>query len=482
MLNILQIDFMNPSDIIKCSEDHVKDFIKYSVELIKNTNAGIIQDLKYFKPQKLKYQLLINQILSKCTTLYKFVKTLEDLTNTSLGFCIRFQKERENGVKTFLDLLTDEYLIQMMMKNKDNYIVDYINDRNYFYSNYVLLNLSKAEYKFKKIWSDLNAFSSLMNLSKRFQNTKFKNNEIFALVNIMTISDIATDENLNNLLVSPNLLANLIQRLQNFAQILSKEIVGLVMGTQVKRESYQIDETGDLYEFLEDEDNFSIYECLLALYKFSINDKFKISLYETFQLKPILVKVITHGNFCEKEHSFRLLNQLCFMEKISADVGNDIELMNTMKEIIGNKDTTNQRLIKYVKNIQWIINEKGKSKKVSTEELKHVFISYNAGSRKACLEIKKFLETLGHKVWIDTENIHGSSIDAMAKGIEESWCILICMSSKYKESINCRSEAEYVLQIKKPYVPLIMEKSYKPDGWLVFTFHSLILYKFDLIF
>ena len=114
----------------------------------------------------------------------------------------------------------------MMMKNKDNYIDDYINDRNYFYSNYVLLNLSKAEYKFKKIWSDLNAFSSLMNLSKRFQNTKFKNNEIFALVNIMTISNIATDENLNYLSVSPNLLANLIQRLKNFAQILSKEIVG----------------------------------------------------------------------------------------------------------------------------------------------------------------------------------------------------------------------------------------------------------------
>jgi hypothetical protein len=39
------------------------------------------------------------------------------------------------------------------------------------------------------------------------------------------------------------------------------------------------------------------------------------------------------------------------------------------------------------------------------------------------------------------------------------------MSGKYKESINCRSEAEYVLQIKKPYIPLIMEKGYKPDGW-----------------
>ena len=40
------------------------------------------------------------------------------------------------------------------------------------------------------------------------------------------------------------------------------------------------------------------------------------------------------------------------MEKISAEVGNDIELMNTMKELIENKYITNQRLIKYVKNIQ----------------------------------------------------------------------------------------------------------------------------------
>ena len=118
------------------------------------------------------------------------------------------------------------------------------------------------------------------------------------------------------------------------------------------------------------------------------------------------------------------------------------------------------------------INDKNKSKKISNEELKHIFISYNTLSRITCLQIKSFLETLGHKVWIDTEDIHGSSIDAMAKGIEASWCVLICMTSKYKESNNCRSEAEYVLQIKKPFIPLILEKSYKPDGWLVFYMSS----------
>jgi hypothetical protein len=290
-------------------------------------------------------------------------------------------------------------------------------------------------------------FSILMNLSKRFQKIKFENNEIFALVHIMTISNIATDENLNNLLVSPNVLVNLIQRLDNFSKILSKEteLVELIRGSEIKRESFQIDETGENFEFLEDEDDFSLFECLQTLYKFSINDKFKISIYETFQLKPILVKIISHGNWSEQEHSFRLLNQLCFDEKISTDVGNDAELIKIINETIANKNITNQKLIKYAKNILWIINDKSKSKKDLSGELKHIFISYNVGSRKVCLQIKSFLETFGHKVWIDTENIHGSSIDAMAKGIVLFFKLNVFISKilRYRRIIVCSNLYEW---------------------------------------
>ena len=40
------------------------------------------------------------------------------------------------------------------------------------------------------------------------------------------------------------------------------------------------------------------------------------------------------------------------------------------------------------------------------------------------------------------------------------------MTEKYKESPNCRLEAEYVMQTNKPFVPLILQKAYKPNGWL----------------
>ena len=66
-------------------------------------------------------------------------------------------------------------------------------------------------------------------------------------------------------------------------------------------------------------------------------------------------------------------------------------------------------------------------------------ISYNRNSRPLCIKIKAELERLGHSVWIDIENIHGSTIEAMAKAIEESKCVLICMTEDYKQSVYCRA-------------------------------------------
>jgi len=54
----------------------------------------------------------------------------------------------------------------------------------------------------------------------------------------------------------------------------------------------------------------------------------------------------------------------------------------------------------------------------------------------------------------------------MASAVENSLCVLFCVTKKYKESNFCRLEAEYALQQKKPFIPLIMERGYKADGWL----------------
>jgi hypothetical protein len=60
--------------------------------------------------------------------------------------------------------------------------------------------------------------------------------------------------------------------------------------------------------------------------------------------------------------------------------------------------------------------------------------------------------------------MHGSTLSAMADGIESSDVVLLCVSQAYKDSCNCRAEAEYAFTLKKPIIPLLVEADYRPDG------------------
>ena len=97
---------------------------------------------------------------------------------------------------------------------------------------------------------------------------------------------------------------------------------------------------------------------------------------------------------------------------------------------------------------------KDAAEKKADEMPSHVMISYNTASRDLCLKIKADIEAAGHKVWIDVNDIHGSSLNSMAEAVENSYCVLICVTEKYRQSINCQAEAQYAFRINKPIVPL----------------------------
>merc|ERR1712003_442267 len=49
---------------------------------------------------------------------------------------------------------------------------------------------------------------------------------------------------------------------------------------------------------------------------------------------------------------------------------------------------------------------------------------------------------------------------------EGSSVFIMCVSGAYKESYNCRLEAEYACQMKKQIIPVMMQENYKANGWL----------------
>ena len=82
------------------------------------------------------------------------------------------------------------------------------------------------------------------------------------------------------------------------------------------------------------------------------------------------------------------------------------------------------------------------------------------------LRVAASMRERSFRVWVDTEMMSGSTLDAMAAVVENAHCILICVTERYKASANCRLEGTYVHEQRKPWVPLILEASYKPTGWL----------------
>jgi len=93
-------------------------------------------------------------------------------------------------------------------------------------------------------------------------------------------------------------------------------------------------------------------------------------------------------------------------------------------------------------------------------------ISYQWDAQEVLVEVKNKLQKSGYRVWMDLEQMGGSTLEAMAKAVENAAVVLVCVSQRYKESPNCRSEAEYAYQLRKDIIPLKMQRNYTADGWL----------------
>lgn len=112
-------------------------------------------------------------------------------------------------------------------------------------------------------------------------------------------------------------------------------------------------------------------------------------------------------------------------------------------------------------------------------DLQHIMISYNWGDQHTMIKVKDRLKSAGFKVWMDIESMGGSTLQAMAEAVENSSVVLMCMCEQYKDSANCRTEAEYAFNLKKDIVPLIMQKGYKPDGWLGMILGAKLFFDFS---
>eukprot|EP01047_Picozoa_sp_COSAG01_P076411 COSAG01_NODE_13407_length_1589_cov_288.659732_2_plen_427_part_01 len=118
------------------------------------------------------------------------------------------------------------------------------------------------------------------------------------------------------------------------------------------------------------------------------------------------------------------------------------------------------------------------SEALSMSANEHVMLSYNWDHQAVIKRVHASLVRRGYTTWIDVERMQGSTVEAMAGAVEGAVAMCYGISRAYKESANCRLEAQYAYQREKDMVPLMVEEGYRADGWLGMLLGTRLYYVF----
>lgn len=229
---------------------------------------------------------------------------------------------------------------------------------------------------------------------------------------------------------------------------------------------------------------FSIHELINGLAKLAKNDDNKTTLMNKGAF-DILKRLLKNGNQAEQIAVVNAIWELSFAKKNKVLFKEDKEVWKKLKEL---RNSDNKELSKAAQGAYFVINEgkdqeQAKKKTERTEQdardAGHIMLSYNWGNQKILLQIRDRLQEKGLTVWMDVDKMEGSILEAMARAVEDAKIVLVCYSEKYKDSQNCRTEAEYAYSQKKEIVPLLMQTGYRATGWLGAMIGARLFYDFS---
>eukprot|EP00048_Salpingoeca_helianthica_P016742 m.233989 g.233989 ORF g.233989 m.233989 type:complete len:689 (+) comp19376_c0_seq1:75-2141(+) len=213
-------------------------------------------------------------------------------------------------------------------------------------------------------------------------------------------------------------------------------------------------------------------EVLLAIQLLSVSDHNK-TLLGTDTTIALLLEVLTTPTRSEQSQQLAssALLELSFNSEVMTrlkDPKHDIaSVLDKCTTTLKGKPLHN------INQLQWALNDKAHSSidKLAVNESEapkkgHIMMSYCWAHQPMVLKLARALQKSGHRVWLDLDAMRGSTADAMAQAVEDAAVLIVTVSEKYKVSPNCRLEAQYALQLKKPIIFLMMQKDYQPTGWL----------------
>jgi len=125
-----------------------------------------------------------------------------------------------------------------------------------------------------------------------------------------------------------------------------------------------------------------------------------------------------------------------------------------------------KELQKEVDGALWTITGKRLSASSYSSYSGHIMLSYSSVQKERMAELGSYLKGLGFPIWLDLDHPEVGNLEGMTEVIEEAAAVIVGLSSSYKESQACRTEAEFAIRVQKDVLFVLAEDDFVPKGWL----------------
>ncbi|XP_070209325.1 uncharacterized protein [Littorina saxatilis] len=308
----------------------------------------------------------------------------------------------------------------------------------------------------------------ILNTLNKYINSD--NNDIYRFLAMLTIADLVTDENRDQLTAQAETISYLLNLLREALK--SEDHMARVhRGT------------------------FDVSELVRAVKHLARNDENKTLMLQHNAL-PILTAGLTSDYIKEKRGCMESLWWLSFNKKIGEKMMQETEMLDRVVEIYKDKDDECHKaadgmlfeLREVLQNhTREDLRQLGKTLMTSGESgnapdnPRHVMLSYSKANRELVTKVCTFLKEHNIPVWMDIFNMadaEDTTSQAMAEAVEGSVVFLMCYSKNYKNSQYCKQEADYANKLKKYIIPLKLQPGYDPTGWLGFIIGDKFFFDF----
>jgi hypothetical protein len=149
-----------------------------------------------------------------------------------------------------------------------------------------------------------------------------------------------------------------------------------------------------------------------------------------------------------RESISEVLLNLSLSEKTVDAVEGHTELQSAIKSALADEESLTPKTGRRLNDVLFRLEQRTEAGRKATLErveaaaasspLRHIMLSYCWAQQEIVLRIRKELGARDYRIWIDVEQMQGSTVVAMADAIDCAYAVCYGISADYKESANCR--------------------------------------------